>query len=296
MKPVEKIAVVGGTHGNEKTGYYLVRKLMKHPELARRKGFETVLRVSNEKAVEKCVRYIEEDLNRRFNAEDLADPEKNSYEALLAKELNAELGPKGAEKTAVDFIVDLHTTTSAMGVSAILDCENELSWQVAAYLKEHDPDVRIFTWKGDTGESAFVHSIVPAGFALEVGPIPQGVLRADIFAMMERALHHILDFFEKLNAGELEKKRGEIEVYDSVTLLDFPRDEEGQIAAMVHPELQDRDYTLLQKGDPLFITFEGETIPYEREEPLYAVFVNEAAYYEKGFAMSLSRKIRKPLP
>jgi len=296
VKKVKKIAIVGGTHGNEKTGAWLVRKLMKAPGSVQRKGFETILRISNAKAVEKCVRYIEEDLNRRFNPAELADPGKNSYEALLAKELNEELGPKGAEKPAVDFILDLHTTTSNMGVTAILDSRDELAWQAAAYLQAHDPNVRIFTWKGDTGESDFVHSIAPAGFALEVGPIPQGVLRADIFEKTERAVQHILDFFEKLNAGTLEKSDAELEVYDSVTLLDFPRDEEGEIAGMVHPELQDQDYKLLKKGDPLFITLEGETIPYDQEEPLHAVFVNEAAYYEKGFAMSLSRKVRKPLP
>jgi len=295
VKAVKRIAIIGGTHGNEKTGAWLLKKFMKRPELVRREGFETVLRISNEKAVERCVRYIEEDLNRRFNPVELADPEKNSYEALLAKELNEELGPKGAEKTAVDFIVDLHTTTSAMGVTAILDSENALAWQAATYLKAHDPDVRIFTWKGDTGESDFVHSIAPAGFALEVGPIPQGVLRADIFEKTERAVHHILDFFEKLNAGTLEERAAEVEVYDSVTLLDFPRDEEGEIAGMVHPELQDHDYKELKKGDPLFMTLEGAVIPYEGEEPLHAVFVNEAAYYEKGFAMALSRKILKRL-
>jgi aspartoacylase len=59
---------------------------------------------------------------------------------------------------------------------------------------------------------------------------------------------------------------------------------------MVHPEIQDRHYPLLHPGDPLFLTFDGETLPYEGPEPRHAVFINEAAYYEKGFAMALARK------
>ena len=35
---------------------------------------------------------------------------------------------------------------------------------------------------------------------------------------------------------------------------------------------------------------ENETIAYEGE-PRYTLFVNEAAYYEKGFAMTLAQKV-----
>jgi len=59
---------------------------------------------------------------------------------------------------------------------------------------------------------------------------------------------------------------------------------------MVHPDLQGNDYAVLEKGDPLFVTMEGETISYEKEERTHALFINEAAYYEKGFAMCLAQK------
>ena len=58
---------------------------------------------------------------------------------------------------------------------------------------------------------------------------------------------------------------------------------------MVHQERQDKDFTLIKKGDPLFLTLENETILYEGE-PRYTIFINEAAYYEKGFAMTLAQK------
>jgi aspartoacylase len=72
-------------------------------------------------------------------------------------------------------------------------------------------------------------------------------------------------------------------------LVDYPRDDEGDIVAMVHQERQGKDFTLITKGDPLFLTLENETIVYEGE-PRYALFINESAYYEKGFAMTLAQK------
>ena len=290
QKSIKKIAITGGTHGNELTGVYLINKFKTDPFIVKRESFETIVMHTNKKAIEKCTRYIDNDLNRTFGEEDLNDPSKGSYEEISAKLINQILGPKGTDNPNMDFIVDLHSTTSNMGLSVVIDNENELTWQVAAYLKEKEPKVNIFRWKGDTGDASFVHSVAQNGFAIEVGAIPQGVIRADLFFETEKLVHHILDFFEKLNRGEVEKKYGSIEIYDYVELVDFPRDENGNIVAMVHPNLQDNDYVSIKKGDPLFVTLNGEIITYEKDEVVHALFINEAAYYEKGFAMCLARK------
>ena len=295
-KHVKKIAIIGGTHGNELTGVYLIDKFISHPELVKRKGFESIVMHTNLKAIEKCTRYIDRDLNRAFSQKDLADLQKKSYEDILAKQINATLGPKGSEDPEVDFIVDLHTTTSNMGLSIILDNENALSWQLAAYLKVKVPNVEIFKWKGDTGEASFVHTIAPNGFAIEVGPIPQGVLCADIFFKTENLIQNLLNFFEELNAGTLIEQTGKIEMYDYITLLDFPRDTEGKIRGMIHPHLQGKDYQKIKYEDPLFLTLDGETVRYEEKEDLHAVFINEAAYYEKEFALCLSQKKQIEIP
>ena len=290
QKTIKKVAITGGTHGNELTGVYLINKFKKSPNLVQRDGFETIIMHNNLKAIQKCTRYIDKDLNRAFKTEDLNDPNKADYEDLLAKVINAKLGPKGSEYPKVDFIVDLHSTTSNMGLSIVIDEGSKLTWQVAAYLKEMEPRVNIFRWKGDTEDVSFVNSIAKNGFAIEVGAIPQGVLRSDLFFDTEKLKHHILDFVEKLNNKKFQKNYTSIEIYDHKELLDFPRDENGNITAMVHPSLQDKDYTKLKKGDPLFITLEGESINYEKDEEVYPLFVNEAAYYEKGFAMCLTEK------
>jgi aspartoacylase len=177
-----------------------------------------------------------------------------------------------------------------MGLSLVIDEGSKLTWQIAAYLKEQEPGVNIFRWKGDTKDVSFVNSIAKNGFAIEVGAIPQGVLRADLFFNTEKLIHHILDFIEKSNNEKFQKNYTSVEIYDHIELLDYPRDKNGDIKAMVHPELQDRDYKKLKKGDPLFITLEGETIRYDKDKEMYPLFINEAAYYEKGFAMCLTEK------
>ncbi len=287
---IKKIAITGGTHGNELTGIYLVNKFKKNPNLAKRGSFETIVMHTNIGAMKRCTRYVDKDLNRTFITEDLSDPTKYTYEDILAKNINAKLGPKGSKKTNVDFIVDLHSTTSDMGLSIVIDNDNKLTWQVVAYLKEMVPNLHIFRWKGDTKEVSFVNSITKEGFAIEVGPIPQGVLRADLFFETEKLTGHILDYFEKLNTNQLNKTYKTLEIYDHVKLLDFPRGEDGEISATVHPNLQDNGYYKLTKGDPLFVTLDGEVINYKENDEMYALFINEAAYYEKGFAMCLTKK------
>jgi aspartoacylase len=81
----------------------------------------------------------------------------------------------------------------------------------------------------------------------------------------------------------------EVEIYDHEKLVDYPRDETGDIIGMVHQDRQDRDFTLIEEGELLFLTLDDEVITYKGES-LYTLFVNESAYYEKGFAMTLAQK------
>jgi aspartoacylase len=68
----------------------------------------------------------------------------------------------------------------------------------------------------------------------------------------------------------------------------------------VHPQRQNRDWQPIAAGDPLFLTAEGATIPFhppegQQEGPVWAVFINEAAYGEKGIALSLTRREAWPV-
>ncbi|NOZ90271.1 MAG: aspartoacylase [Epsilonproteobacteria bacterium] len=290
---IKNVAITGGTHGNELTGVYLVKKWQKNPKLIKRNSFKTITKLMNIQAIKEIRRYIDQDLNRSFSLNDLSNDKLDTYEAKLAKEINILLGKKGTPNPNMDFIVDLHTTTANMGLSIVVSNENPTTWRAIAYLCKMEPKLKVYRWRGDI-EKTFVDSIAPNGFAIEVGAIPQGVLRADLFLQTEMLVYHLLDFIEKENKKEDIDLPNEIEIYDHEKLVDYPRDRSGDIVAMVHQDRQDKDYTLIKENDPLFLSLDGETIGYSGEH-LYTLFVNESAYYEKGFAMTLARKRRVSL-
>ena len=276
-KSIKNVVIVGGTHGNEFTGVFLAKYWLKNPDKVQRSGFDTKVIFANQKAFKEVRRYIDKDLNRSCS-QSVLNSDSILHEELLAKDLNNQIGSS-------DFIVDLHTTTSNMGLSLVVSNTSELTWLAASHLSEKFPDLNVYRWQGDE-EGAFVDSLGVNGFAIEVGAVPQGVLRADLFEKTKELVYALLDFLN----GDLSAKRV-IKIYDHHSLVDYPRDSNGEITAMVHPKRQDMDFKLINPNDPMFLTFDGTTINYEGTESLYGLFINEAAYYEKGFAMCLARKI-----
>lgn len=59
---------------------------------------------------------------------------------------------------------------------------------------------------------------------------------------------------------------------------------------------QDREFEPLRPGAPIFQMFSGEDVLYEGESTVYLVFINEAAYYEKGIAFFQTEKITFSVP
>lgn len=66
-----RVAIFGGTHGNEMSGVTLVNLWVKNSAEIQRKRIETRAFITNPKAVEKCARYVDTDLNRAFSPENL---------------------------------------------------------------------------------------------------------------------------------------------------------------------------------------------------------------------------------
>ncbi len=93
---IKNVAITGGTHGNELTGVYLVKKWQKNPKLVKRSNFKTTTKLMNKRAIKEVRRYIDQDLNRSFSLDDLSNNKLDSYEAKLAKEINSILGKKGS--------------------------------------------------------------------------------------------------------------------------------------------------------------------------------------------------------
>lgn len=286
MNQINRVVIVGGNHGNEFTGIYLVKKFHNHPDLVHRSSFETLSLLGNPKAIAARVRYVEKDLNRCFVQLSNEDKPAN-YEELRAREIQTILKPKIPD--IEDVIIDLHTTTSNMGLCIILGNRHPVLLELAAVLSAINPLVKVYLHQQPKG-SGFLRSLSDLGFALEVGPVPQSILNAELFQQTEQLIYTSLDYFENYNLGKNLLKNNTLTVYRSIGVIDYPRSENGEIQGMIHPQLQFRDYEPLHPGEPMFMTFSGEEIVYKGNDIVYPIFINEAAYYEKGIAMHISQK------
>lgn len=288
MNQIKRVAIVGGTHGNEFTGAYLVKKFEQFPYLTKRSSFESLTLLANPKAFAAGRRYIERDLNRCFLSENLGDPLLSSYEDSQAKAIFQMLGPKANPK--VDLIVDLHSSTTNMGLTIIPVNNHPFNLRLAAYLSSINPLVKVYRWLPSGQESSFLRSICELGCAIEVGPIAQGVLNATLFQQTEELIYAVLNYLDAFNQGKALPVPPTLTLYQCVEMIDYPRSQRGELQAMIHPQLQFKDYEPLNHGEPMFLTFEGRAIAYEDKSTVYPVFINEAAYYEKGIAMCLTKK------
>ena len=285
---IKKVAIVGGTHGNELTGIFLVKKFQQLPQLLDRDSFECITMIANPQAVAINRRYLDRDLNRCFDSNDLANLTLTTYEDLRAKEIAAQLCSK--EHSQADVIIDLHSTTSNMGLTILLSSKHPFNLRLAAYLTTLDPDVRIVYGKECSQNAPMLRSLSALGCTIEVGAIAQGVLDANLFQKTEMLVLAILDYIDRLNQGNPLPIPAEMTVYQTIFSIDYPRNLAGELQAIVHPHLQFRDYQPLHPGEPIFWAFTGESILYSGEETVFPIFVNEAAYYEKGIAMSFTKK------
>ncbi len=319
---VRNAALLGGTHGNERTGVTAVAR--RHlPSVVEAAGlpvpytprsFHLQTLLGNPRAVEHNRRYIDFDLNRCFNTEELSDPHQSGYERQRAQVLNALLGPKGSADPACQFLIDLHTTTAALGPTVIIREDELLARVVAALVQRELPQVRIMGYGGDPpaespaasppaagggpgsahrgGDHPYVAEITPHGIEIEVGPVPQGVIRADVLIETEQIINSVLRALDRWNHDEELEIPEEITVYRYTGDSDFPRAPDGSIAGMVHPERQDQDFVPLHPGDPLYLGFDGTVTTYDGPAGVVPLFVNEAAYYEKRAALTLAQPHR----
>ncbi|XP_070572359.1 aspartoacylase-like isoform X2 [Ptychodera flava] len=295
LKPLKRVGILGGTHGNELSGVYLVKKWLKDKTPVTRSTFETTVCISNPRAVEKCVRYIDTDLNRVFTEENLRSETTNSlYELNRGKELNAIFGPKHSAE-AYDFLMDLHNTTSNMQNSLMVHhTKDPVIVQLVHYIignLKHLPNFVFIT--GNAYQTS--RTVATHGLGIEIGPQAHGTLVAEVYQRMEEITHHALDFIEKFNQGH-EFPECTVEAHRILEKVDFPRDKDGELTAMIHPKFQDKDWEPLNPGDPIFLSFNGETISYKGDTTVYPAFINEASYYEKGLAFWAMEKVKLTAP
>jgi len=273
---------------------------------------ETLL--ANPRAHEASARFLDDDLNRQFIH---GGRPNGGYEAERAKEIEAAIGPKGSS-IAADMVIDLHTTTANMGTTIIVNSYCHLALRAAAYLTqewdtcEADGEATpasthpLHVYLHDiTHEAApYLCSVGKAGITIEVGPTPQGLLRADAVGATERALHLLLRFLELDASGQAPATPATLPVYVDGGKVPWPAGS-GSLSsrlpgALVAPSLQDRDFQPLRVGEPMFVTPGGGVIKYDgaKGDVVYPIFVNEAAYYlaQSGSAgVALTTRVEWPV-
>ncbi|KAM5225060.1 N-acyl-aromatic-L-amino acid amidohydrolase (carboxylate-forming) isoform 2-T3 [Hipposideros larvatus] len=240
-EPLRRVAVTGGTHGNEMSGVYLAQHWLRAPGELQRPSFSAMPVLANPAATAACRRYVDRDLNRTFTSTFLtarAHPD-DPYEVKRARELNQLLGPKASGR-AFDFILDLHNTTANMGTCLILEStHNVFAMHLCRHLQMQSPELpcRVFLYQVPGEESYSLYSVAKNGMGLELGPQPQGVLRADLSTRMRVLVAAALDFIQLFNQGTA-FPAFEMEGYRAIRGMDFPRTEAGDLAGTVHPQLQ----------------------------------------------------------
>jgi aspartoacylase len=75
----------------------------------------------------------------------------------------------------------------------------------------------------------------------------------------------ILDYLEVYNQGKAPPTNSALTLYQYVGMIDYPRNENGEIQAMIHPQLQGKDYEPLNPGEPIFLTFDNQVIDLRRK-------------------------------
>ena len=275
-----RVLVFGGTHGNEWTGimaitHYAEKLKQKFPELK----LEFIL--SNPEAYKINKRFKDEDLNRAFQF--LNEQRPHSYEHMRAHEI------KKLIEAEESFIIDLHTTTANLGSTLILTHYNGFNFSVAQGVLNRVKDCRIIG--AEDPQKKYLGSQSKYGLMIEVGPIANGTVEAN-------ALERTVDLLESI-CHELvdphEKNLSELDIYEEVEDVFYPKDHAGNLSAYIHPEFQGQDFVPVKGKYIPFKSFQNENIEFLAKEELFPIFINEAAYYPTGLAYSLCRKIKKKI-
>ena len=188
-RTIRNVVVVGGTHGNEYTGVWCIKALDRQATVLQQTypSLDISTLLANPEAYMANKRFIEEDLNRQFSSHALSQS-ATTLEAKIARELNELLGPKPLHEGEDDHmnlgkndvIIDMHSTTANMGVVLIVAEGDNLMAQAAAYAMQRCTQaVCLLSTIKSRPQRPSLTSLAKHGMTIEVGPVPQGLLRHD---------------------------------------------------------------------------------------------------------------------
>ena len=279
------VLVVAGTHGNEVNAPWLLQQWQANPDLIDAAGLAVQKVIGNPEALRRRCRYVDRDLNRCFLPEQL-EQGASGLEFQRAGELLRLHGPSGEQPCAV--AIDLHSTTAAMGNSLVVYGRRPADLALAA-LVQGALGLPIYLHEADAQQTGFLVESWPCGLVIEVGPVPQGLLNAVVVEQTRLGLETCLRALDQARLG-LARLPDALVVHRHLGSRDLPKSENGEPQALVHPELQGRDWQAIALSQAMFRAADGNDRGEAWVEGEIPVFVNEAAYAEKSIAFSLTRR------
>ena len=290
---IHTVLISAATHGNEMSGIAAVKRWQQNstPLNHLAPSIEIELSLLNQQAMQLNTRFVEQDLNRQFSHAALSN-NKNStvYEHTLAQSYNQQFGPKGDSRT--DFIIDIHNTTSNMGPTLIILVNDEFHQQLARFVKIRMPEAVILVEDyQDYDDFAYFCTLGKKGIMIEVGPQPQGILKAVAYQQTVAMTHAILEFIEQYNQQGLPQLQP-TEAFRLGKEVSFPTTEQNGVTeklAMLHPNIEGKDFQLMAKGTACFVDFDGKDILWD-EEDTYPHFIGESAYNHLHLAFATANK------
>ena len=281
---LKKILIVSGTHGNEINPVWAVNQFRNQKNTIE-KNIEYKYILGNPLAYERGCRYIDKDLNRSFNS--IKNNLDNSfYEINRANHLIEKYGVNGSEPCQI--AIDLHTTTANMGTSIVMYGRREKDFCLAALL-QHKFGLPIYLHEKDNKQSGFLVEAWPCGLVIEIGSVAQNFHDPKIINRFLIIISSLRNEINKLKNNQIKLPK-QIIAHIHQGSIDYPREKNGNINCLIHPERMNQDWKPIKKGDPLFIDIEGKIKTYTGDETIWPVFIGEVSYKEKNIAMSYTKK------
>ena len=280
----QKILIVSGTHGNELNPVWAVKKfknlINKSPKS---ESLEFIL--GNPKALEEGLRYIDIDLNRSFNVLKTSS-NQNFYEINRSEYLLNEYGFQGSKSFPI--VIDLHTTTAGMGTSIVMYGRRKRDFCLAAILQSKF-GLPIYLHEKDKNQTGFLVEAWPCGLVIEIGPVAQNHYDSEITERFLIVLNFLGDLINNLENHRINLP-SEITLFVHQKSIDYPRNKNHGIDALIHPLRINNDWKSIEEGEPLFLDIDDKEYIYRDKDIIYPLFIGEAAYREKNIAMSFTKK------
>jgi len=223
VSQVSKLVLVGGTHGNERIGVSLCQSW--RPSCIRdsaetrataasvtRPSFETHIILANPKAVELNRRYVDQDLNRCITTT-VSD---GSHEASIAKSLYKQFGSKTSQNHS--FLIDMHSTTSNVGVMIMINggdayglrvaqhlhslattSPDSVSWTIEDAPASDKPILRLYQSPGTCVTAPSMDSLTGSGISIEIGPLAHGTLEHELVCITRDLVEAVADYIHSSN-------------------------------------------------------------------------------------------------